>query len=349
MIVFLANESPWPAVNGGRSRMAGLVAALRRRYDVEVVVARRGAAEAEGALALPAARRSRVGALAGAGPRLGRGLLDRPAQDALARACAEADAVVVSHSYLAAELPPLDAPVVVDLQNLETERQASAGGWLGALEAAKARRWEPAVVASAAAVVCVDEADAQVARAWGGRRVVVVPNVAPVPACGPSPDAGPVLALADWTYGPNAEGLALLVEQVQPLLAAELVLAGRGSEAHGGLGFVPDPTPLYERSAVVVSPVRRGAGTQLKVVEALTRGRVVVTTGYGARSVPAGAQDGCVVADGAPALAAALDRLVADPAERHRRERALAAAALPRDWAAAAAPLLTALAEVLGG
>jgi hypothetical protein len=255
----------------------------------------------------------------------------------------------VSHSYLLPPLGALDLPVVLDLQNLEVERQASNGGWLGHLEAAKARRWEPRAVRAAAAVLCVDEHDAARARSWGARRVGVVPNVAPAPVSPPSPAGGPVLAVADWRYGPNAEGLQLLVEQVAPRLDRELVLAGRGSERVGGLGFVEDLDPLYDAAAVVVSPVVRGAGTQLKVIEALTRGRVVVTTPYGQRSVPPAASEGCVVADGAAALAGAVMQLVNDVEDRHRREECLRTAAMPRSWDEAAAVLPRLLSEVRRG
>ncbi|MCW2585485.1 MAG: glycosyl transferase group 1 [Frankiales bacterium] len=352
MIVVLCNESPWPVRNGGRVRLDGLIAALREQHEVRVVVAVGAGSDAvsSDAIALPVAGRSRLGAVAGAGPFLGRRLLDRDSGAVLQTLCEGAAALVVSHSYLAPELPPLAVPVVLDLQNLEVHRQAASGTALGRLEALKARRWEPRAVAEAWACVCVDEADASVVRGWGASDVVVVPNAAQVPTGPPSPRDGPVLAVADWRYGPNADGLRLLVHEVAPRLGHELVVAGRGSElVPGGLGFVEDLTALYDEAAVVVSPVVRGAGTQLKIIEALTRGRVVVTTTYGARSVPAAAHQGCVIADGPEALASALRLLVADVTDRHRREAVLRAAPLPRSWTAAAAPLTDLLAGVAGG
>jgi glycosyltransferase involved in cell wall biosynthesis len=155
--------------------------------------------------------------------------------------------------------------------------------------------------------------------------------------------------VADWRYGPNAEGLRFLVEQVAPRLDRQLVLAGRGSEVVGGLGFVEDLDPLYDAAALVVSPVVRGAGTQLKVIEALTRGRVVVSTSYGMRSVPQVAQDGCVVADGSTDMSRAVMRLVDDVDDRHRREAHLRAAAIPRSWSEATAGLPRLISEVRRG
>lgn len=346
MIGFLANESPWPARNGGRARMAGLVQELRP--GVVLVARRRGAEEVGGrAVGLPVSRRSRPAALLGPGPRLGRGLLDDRSVKALRERCADLSALVVSHSYLAAQLPDLGLPLVVDLPNLEVERQGAAPGAVAALEALKARRWEPAVARRAALAVCVDEQDAAVVRGWGAREVVVVPNVVDVPLSPPSPADGPALLVADWRYGPNAEALRWFLWEVAPRLTCDVVVAGRGSEdVHGGLGFVDDLGPLYDAAAVVVSPVRQGAGTQLKVVEALTRGRLVVTTAYGARSVPAGAEVGAEVTLTAVDLAQAVNRLVNDVAERARREILLRAAGFTRTWGEAARPLLRALAEV---
>jgi polysaccharide biosynthesis protein PslH len=341
VIVVLANEPLTPVRNGGRARVAGIVGALAAGHEVRVVVAqgRRGL-DGEGE-ALPRVHRSRLAALAGSGPRLGRGLLDDRAVDHLASLTRGADAVLVSHSYLAPGLDRLGLPLVVDLPNLEVERQASIGGALGRWEAAKARRWEPAACRAASACLVVDERDAAVVREWGAREVLVVPNAADAPVSPPSPADGCVLAVADWRYGPNAEALRELVDRVWPTVVgrlpqARLVLAGRGSEAAGGLGFVEDLGPLHDAAAVVVAPARRGAGTQLKVVEALARARVVVTTSYGARSVPPGAGSAAVVDDD---LAAGLSRVLADVAWRHARERGLAATAELRSWARAAAPL----------
>lgn len=344
MIGYLANESPWPVHNGGRARMAGLLGVLGP--DVEVLVASRRSAEVDGvdAVALPPGARSRAGTLLGPGPRLGRGLLGSATVQELRRRCSRFDALVVSHSYLAAELPDLGVPLVVDLPNLEVERQAGAGSLVGRLESWKARRWEPRTVRRADLCVCIDERDAAVARSWGAREVVVVPNVVEAPQSPPSPSQGYALLVADWRYGPNAEGLRWFQREVRPALTSDVVVAGRGSEGiAGGLGFVEDLGPLYDGAAVVVSPVRAGAGTQLKVVEALARGRLVVTTPYGVRSVPGSAADAVEIAGSGRALAAAVDRLVLDPEGRAARERALRRTTFARTWQEAADPLLRAL------
>lgn len=346
MIGFLANESPWPVHNGGRARMAGLIEALQPAR-VLVAQGRCASGEVPGALRLPAARRSRPATVLGPGPRLGRGLLDDTAVRVLRREADDLGALVVSHSYLAPALAGLSLPLVVDFPNLEVDRQAVSRGALARLEAWKARRWEPEVARRAVLCVAVDDRDAAALRAWGAREVVVVPNVVEAPQSPPSAEQGYALLVADWRYGPNADALRWFTDEVAPHLRCPVVLAGRGSErVPGGLGFVPDLGPLYDAAAVVVSPIRSGAGTQVKVVEALARGRVVVTTPYGLRSVPEGARVGVEVAQTAVGMAAAVDRLVADQGERALREHALRGARFARSWAQVAAPLLTGLEAV---
>ena len=342
VLALLTHDAPWPVVNGGRARLVGLHAVLSQLGSTEVLVAinaHRPVDVAAPAAALPASTRSKAAALLSAQPRLGRGLLGREAAAHVAGR--DMAVLLVSHSFLVPELGKPAGLLVVDFPNLEVDRQASLGSALGRLESAKALRWEPRVARQAALSIAVDEADAVRLRSWGARRVVVMPNAAEVPVAPPSPSDGYVLAVADWEYAPNR----LSAEQLLSL-DLPLVLVGRGSERWPcGRGFVDDLTPVYEGAAVVIAPATKGGGTQLKVAEAVTRGRVVVTTSYGARSVPAPARDACVFGD----LGDGARRLLADVPDRHRREQALRDADLPRTWLAAGRELLTALDELLAG
>ncbi len=340
MLTLLTHDAPWPVLNGGRARLVGLHAVLSQLGDVDVLVgvnAHRPVDVTAPARALPACTRAKLTALVGRRPRLGRGLLG-PA--AVAQVAGHADGLLlVSHSFLVPELAPVRGALVVDFPNLEVDRQASLGSLLGRVESLKARRWEPRVARDAALCIAVDEADADRLRAWGARRVVTMPNAAEVPVAPPSPVDGYVLAVADWEYAPNRASAEQLLALDLPL-----VLVGRGSESlPGGRGYVDDLTPVYEGAAVVVAPATHGGGTQLKVAEAVSRGRVVVTTDYGMRSVPAPARDLCLYGD----LEAGARRMLADVPDRHRREQCLRDADLPRTWADAGAELREALEELL--
>jgi hypothetical protein len=328
-IVVIANEEVHPPINGGRVRMAALVDALRTRFEVRVHE--------------PASQRHSAFASLSSAPRRGTTVL-RPS-DVLVE---DARLVVYTHSYLEPVGPRVDVPVVVDFQNLEVDRQrsmASSGPLTrrasAGLEALKARRWEPRTARRAAIAIAVTEDDAAVLRRWGARRVVVVPNAATATPCGPSPADGPVTFFANMTYAPNAEAVRRLQQDVWPLVVARapharLRIAGRGTDDE-----VDDIQPVFEAASLLLAPVDAGGGTQLKVIEALAHGRVVVATTYSAASVPAAAHDGCIATSSPHEMADSIVALLGDVDDRHRRERAIAGA-VPT-WTDVMRPLLDAI------
>jgi glycosyltransferase involved in cell wall biosynthesis len=81
---------------------------------------------------------------------------------------------------------------------------------------------------------------------------------------------------------------------------------------------VPDVRPHLAAATVVVAPVRFGTGMRGKVLEALAMGRPLVTTTLGAEGLGARGDDVLLVADDAPAFAAALARVLDDPARAAR-------------------------------
>jgi succinoglycan biosynthesis protein ExoO len=104
-------------------------------------------------------------------------------------------------------------------------------------------------------------------------------------------------------------------------------------------GEVADVEPLFREAAVVLAPVQAGGGQQLKVIEALSYGRVVVATSFSARSVPSELSDLCVVADGEHEYAAAVVKQLTDSPSRWAREQRAETGvqALPT-WRVAAQP-----------
>jgi glycosyltransferase involved in cell wall biosynthesis len=79
-------------------------------------------------------------------------------------------------------------------------------------------------------------------------------------------------------------------------------------------GSVPDVRPYMERAAAFVVPIRIGGGTRLKIYEAMGMERAVVSTTVGAEGLPVRDGHDLVLADGAEAFAAAVVRLLRDPA-----------------------------------
>ena len=376
-LMVVSGEALWPPVHGGRLRAARVVEALAARLDVAVVAPAEAPPPPEVALhPLPSrAPLGRVEGFASVRPRLGAVALGPIRKAAVASAVARLRprAVLFTHSYVAAVVP-LGVPFAVDFPDVEVRRQASLarGGRarhraLRAWEAAKARRWEPRVSRRAAVVAASAAADVALLSSWGAH-VVHAPNGTEVAPAPPSPRQGPVTFVASFDYAPNAEAARWLVAEVWPRLRSaapelRLRLVGRAAAALGvrrdgpgtggynGVEVVSDPDDVgtaYAEASIVLAPVRTGGGAQLKVTEALARGRLVVATSFSAAAAPPGADGAVIVADDAESTARAVLDLWRDPAARRARERALVAQAPVPSWEEACRPLADALERLVG-
>lgn len=378
-ILVIAGEPCWPAVNGGRVRTGALALALAREFNVAVAAppdASELDSEASGSplsvIELPPREQPQIRHSLGLQPRLGRALVGRAAAAALADVVVRTRPRVVLYtmSYLAAACPvPRDAHIVVDFANVEVDRQRSLATFgspkqrvSAGLEAAKALVWEPRVARRASLAVAVHDDDAQRLRRWGARPLVV-PNTASRPSRHVlSRDDAPVVFVASGAYRPNVDAGNWLIAQVWPLVrrrvpTARLWIVGHRSAtvfawANGRdgievVGTVANLAQVLDGAALVVAPVARGGGTQLKILEALAAGRVVVATEYGSRSVPEALAAGAVAAPDAQGFANAVVDLLSNPDERHRRERAAWKVPIPT-WDETAAPLVASLASLCG-
>jgi glycosyltransferase involved in cell wall biosynthesis len=138
-----------------------------------------------------------------------------------------------------------------------------------------------------------------------------------------------LLFVGNLRYGPNAEAAELLAREILPRvlsLAGEPVgveLVGR-YEPGGPVaalaeldgvelrGQVADLAGAYARADVAAIPLSQGSGTRIKLLEAFAEGVPVVTTAVGAAGLGAEPGRHLLIAEGAPALAEAIARLLAD-------------------------------------
>jgi glycosyltransferase involved in cell wall biosynthesis len=99
---------------------------------------------------------------------------------------------------------------------------------------------------------------------------------------------------------PNREGIQFFLSEVLPLIVAQkpdvkIMIAGKISsgvqvepllDKHViRLGYVPDLSELYLKSRVVICPLRTGAGTKFKLVEAMAYAMPIVTTVHSASAL----------------------------------------------------------------
>ena len=135
-----------------------------------------------------------------------------------------------------------------------------------------------------------------------------------------------LLFVGNFHHPPNEDAVRWLATEVLPRMGSprHAAIVGRAMpealdtwlEAHGldVVGAVDDVRPHLACARIVVAPVRFGTGMRGKVLEALAMGRPVVTTSLGAEGLGAVSGQHLIIADDAPAFAAAVTQLLADPA-----------------------------------
>lgn len=188
-----------------------------------------------------------------------------------------------------------------------------------------------------AAVVC-SQTDRDYLAGRGCANVVVIPNGAAPSAAplrrGPAPCARPVrtVFLGNLGYAPNVDAVEHYVNEVLPLLQAQIgdarfdvigpgaddalrqQLAGKARF----LGYVDDLAQALAQRDVFVAPLRYGAGTKLKVLEAMAHGIPVVTSSIGAEGLCVEHGRHALIADTPAVFARSVARLHADPAFARR-------------------------------
>jgi glycosyltransferase involved in cell wall biosynthesis len=134
-------------------------------------------------------------------------------------------------------------------------------------------------------------------------------------------------------YPPNADGVVWFAKDIWPSICTaapdvRLNIAGHSPPpnviALNDLpnvtvqGFVEDVLPYYEKTTVVIVPLRAGGGTRLKILEAMAFGRPVVSTSIGCEGLDVVSGEHLLIADESDAFAAAVVRLLGDPDLRQK-------------------------------
>jgi sugar transferase (PEP-CTERM/EpsH1 system associated) len=220
------------------------------------------------------------------------------------------------------------------------------------LQAARVRRDELAVCGAVDVVAPVSDADlAELRREAGGgiRAVVVTPGVdcdlfTPVAPAVTRPE---ILFVGSMSYAPNVDAAEYFCREVLPLVTAEVPdvgvslvganpapsVARLASDCVRITGFVPDVRPYYAAASAVVVPLRVGGGIRMKILEGLALGAPMVSTAIGAEGLGLSNGRELLIADDPAAFAAAVVRLLREPALRAELAvRARAAAVARFSW-----------------
>lgn len=233
-------------------------------------------------------------------------------------------------------------PVVFDMDDVEHQSLARhlwhAPAWpserLRLLHLpALMQRERQALRASACSFTCSDSDAATLRKLSGGARVEAIPNSVPGPATRLPVQRGrqQVGFIGSFVHPPNRDAAQWLLREIWPQLhaqrpQAELIIAGAGArDALGGSTPVPGVTVLdfveriedfYGRIDVMLAPLRFGAGTRVKIVEAAAYGAAIVSTRLGAEGLTFEPGRAIALADEPHALIAQTLRLLDDPDAR---------------------------------
>ncbi|HVC32670.1 MAG TPA: glycosyltransferase [Chloroflexota bacterium] len=253
--------------------------------------------------------------------------------------------------------------VVLDEHNAEYSLQHTtwqvslrARDWLPAfyslVQAQRLRRYERQACRTVHGVIMVSTADeASLRSLYPQVRSCVVPNGVDTThycAGGRETDGATVLFIGKMDYRPNVDAIRWFCSDIWPAVRTEipharLLVVGRdlGPE-HQPLakvpgiqlvGAVPDERPWFDRSDLLVVPMRMGSGTRIKVLQAMAMGVPVVSTVLGISGVTAVNGSHYLLADSAAEFARQIVVALKNPALRRALgETARQLASEQYDW-----------------
>ena len=372
-VLFLTCHLPYPPISGGRHREFELLRRICADVDVSVcAVSKTPAEDTRNASALSpyCSDVQVVPADPQAAPETSapfQVLRHRSRHVRPVLADGEYDVIHVEGFYLMQHLRALaPRPTVLVEQNIEyqlwEQRAAHAVGpvaWRHRREAERTRRAEVEAWRRADVVGALTDEDRHVIEAAGVERVQLVPDGIPrpnKPTVRTPAGAPPVLTfVGNFAYEPNVDAAVYFARSVLPAIAkavpdVQLMLVGNAPPAQvralGGrritvTGRVPDVGEYLDAATVVVCPLRIGGGVKVKMLEALARGKAIVSTSVGTQGLGAGIGEAVGIADTATTMAAQVVDLLRNPGRRWTREAAAArhAESLPT-WDDAARALL---------
>lgn len=263
------------------------------------------------------------------------------------------DVIHAEGFYLMQHLPPdVRIPVLLVEQNVEymlwrqkaetasrrDERDRRLREYLLTLES-ETRAW---LAASMCATVTAEDRDAILA-AEPTIDVRVVPDGAdhlrlPDAVHAPRSGMNNVIAfVANFAYEPNTDAAIYLLRKIFPRVrsrvpGAQLLLVGNepppgvvelanGTRGVTVTGRVAEVEPYIESATVIACPLRIGGGIKVKVLEALSRGKAIVTTSVGAQGLGPQAGRAMEIHDRPIAFSDALVQLLRRPRLRAALEQ----------------------------
>ncbi len=269
---------------------------------------------------------------------------------------------------------PSTTPVILNEHNVESRlakarvdiEQGRAGRWLRRLQARGLEEFEQKACNRASRVLtCSGDDQQRLAELSPKAKLTVIPNGVDLERFQPGDPAteraGSLVFVGQMGWFPNRDGIEFFLRDILTRMAPRSELLFQVIGRHGKvkapvewadrvrfLGFVDDPRPLIQNSAVYIVPLRAGSGTRLKLLEAMALGKAIVSTRVGAEGIGLIDDQSACLADTPQEFAHKVDQLLDDPHLRQRLGQAARKLA-ERDygWQAIGERLLATYEEVL--
>jgi sugar transferase (PEP-CTERM/EpsH1 system associated) len=229
--------------------------------------------------------------------------------------------------------------------------------WLGALYSLiqwqKLERYEELTCRRLDRIVVVSEADARALQTLlPNLRCFVVPNGVDTsyfhPTGAEQESDTTLVFTGKMDFRPNVDAVLWFAQEVLPLIRREFpetefnvvgrnphprLEAVRNAPGVRLEGYVSDIRPYVAQAAVYVVPLRVGGGTRLKVMEAMSMGKAIVSTSLGCEGIDVAHEQELLMADDPAAFAHSVVDLMKD--RNRRRELQTTArrvAEIEHDW-----------------
>lgn len=143
-------------------------------------------------------------------------------------------------------------------------------------------------------------------------------------------DPNLVVYVGNYGYAPNADAVKYFIREIFPLVKAQnpnIKFMAIGAEPPKELigiegvectGYVEDIRPYLSRSCMLIAPIRLGGGTRLKILDAFSMGKAVVSTRIGAEGLEVSHQENILLADQPMEFAKCVLQLTQDAGLRSR-------------------------------
>ena len=157
--------------------------------------------------------------------------------------------------------------------------------------------------------------------------VSVIPNAVKIPEPPPPAPEPTLLFLGSYNHKPNIDAVEFLIRKIWPhvhqaIPEATLIIAGSPPERIPSYnhplrgvrftGFVENLDELYQQARVVCAPILSGSGTRVKIIEAASYSRPIVSTQIGAEGIELHNGDSIFLRDDPKSFAEACIRLLID-------------------------------------